>query len=230
VTGGSSGIGRAIAIALAGEGAEVFAVGRRAQGLREAAALAGEAGQIFPHRADLTDDAEIAAIGQRINERGGGVDVLVHAGGTFGMGTLASTPVEELDRQYAVNVRAPYLLTQKLLPAVQAARGQIVFINSSVVGAARAEVAAYAATKHALKGLADALRDALSTEEVRIVSVYPGRTATPMQAKIYALEGRAYVPERLVQPEDIATVVVDVVSVRGGAEVTDVHVRPTVRP
>jgi NADP-dependent 3-hydroxy acid dehydrogenase YdfG len=135
-----------------------------------------------------------------------------------------------LDRQYRINVRAPYMLTQALLPMLKSRRGQIVFINSSAGLNARANVSQYAATKHALKAVADSLREEINAEGLRVLSVYPGRTATPMQADVHTMEGRAYRPDRLMQPEDVAAVVINALSLPSSAEVTDIHVRPLIKP
>jgi NADP-dependent 3-hydroxy acid dehydrogenase YdfG len=142
------------------------------------------------------------------------------------MGSISQTSVEELDALYRTNVRGPYALTQALLPMLVARRGQIVFINSSVGLAARAGVGAYAASKHALKAIADSLRAEVNPLGVRVISVYPGRTATPQQEKIYEQEGRPYQPDLLLQPEDIAKTVLNALTIPRTAEVTDIHIRP----
>ena len=100
------------------------------------------------------------------------------------------------------------------------------FINSTVGLTARANVGAYAATKHALKALADALRDEINPAGVRVLSVYPGRTAGERQALIFELEGRDYAPETLMQPEDVAAAVVAALTLPRTAELTDLRVRP----
>jgi NADP-dependent 3-hydroxy acid dehydrogenase YdfG len=123
-------------------------------------------------------------------------------------------------------VRAPYLLTQSLLPLLRSRRGQIVFINSSAGHVARGNVGQYAATKHALRALADSLREEVNADGIRVLSVYPGRTATPMQAKLHAVEQKEYRPDDLLQPQDVAAVVANALSLPRSAEVTDIHVRP----
>jgi NADP-dependent 3-hydroxy acid dehydrogenase YdfG len=105
-------------------------------------------------------------------------------------------------------------------------RGQIVFINSSVGLRARAGVGQYAATKHALKALADSLREEVNASGVRVISVYPGQTASPMQADLYEAAQKIYTPERLLQASDVAEVVVCALSLPRSAEVTDIALRP----
>ena len=214
VTGATGGIGGAVARALAAAGATVHALGRRA--------AAAEPGLVW-HRVDLGDDAAVAGLAA---ELGPGLDVLVHAAGTYGTGEVATLPVAELDRQWRINVRAPYLLTQALLPALVARRGQVAFVNSSVWGNARAGMAAYAGGKYALKALADALRAEVNPAGIRVLSVFPGRTATRMQAEIHRAEGAPWRPEALLQPEDVAAALVAALALPATAEVTDIHIRP----
>jgi NADP-dependent 3-hydroxy acid dehydrogenase YdfG len=87
-------------------------------------------------------------------------------------------------------------------------------------------VGQYAASKHALRAIADSLRDEVNPDGVRVLSVFLGRTASPMQADIYRAEGRRYQPEQLMQPEDVAAVVINALSLPRTAEVTEVRMRP----
>jgi NADP-dependent 3-hydroxy acid dehydrogenase YdfG len=228
VTGASSGIGRAIAVALAGAGADVCAVARRREQLEETARLAEGAGRFAIHVADLVDDGQVAELARVLMEAGG-VDVLVHSAGSHSLGRLESAPVADFDRLYAANVRAPYLLTQTLLPALRERQGQVVFVNSTAGLDARANVGQFAATQHALRAVADSLREEINADGVRVVSVYPGRTATPRQAKIHTIEEKAYAPERLMQPEDVASVVLSALTLPRTGELTDVKVRPMLK-
>jgi short-subunit dehydrogenase len=227
VTGATSGIGKAIALSFAMRGMTVVVIGRDRTRLEDIAAQARKStNKVFAYRADLSDDQEIRRLRDELSMNCGAIDVLVHSVGAFHMAPIEETPIMELDRLYRTNVRAPYALTQALLPMVRSQQGQIVFINSSVGLAARANVAAYSATKYALRAIADALRAEVNAEGVRVLSVYPGRTATPQQEAIHAQEGKPYHPEILVQPEDVATAVMDALAVARTAEVTDVCIRP----
>lgn len=230
ITGAGSGIGRALALALAGQGVNVQLVGRRAETVAETAALARAAGvEAQPHAADLSNDADLAQLCRTLAALSR-LDVLIHSAGVFAMGKIESAPVAELDEHYRVNVRAPYVLTQAMLPQLKTSGGQVVFVNSTAGLNARAQVGAYAASKHALKALADSLREEVNAEGVRVLSVYPGRTASPMQARVHAREGRPYSPERLMQPEDVAAVIVNALVLPRTAEVTDLHLRPFRKP
>ena len=85
-------------------------------------------------------------------------------------------------------------------------------------------------TKHALKAIADSLRAELNPHGVRVLSVYLGRTASEMQKRIYEKEGKPYRPELLLQPEDVASVILNALCLPGTAEVTDIHIRPMIKP
>jgi NADP-dependent 3-hydroxy acid dehydrogenase YdfG len=192
----------------------------------EETAGAGSHRRFALYVADLTVDDEVARLAGEIAARPGGLDVLVHSAGTIELASLETAAVDDLDRQYAANVRAPYLLTQELLPALRASQGQIVFINSTAGLAARANCGQFAATQHALKAIADSLREEVNAAGIRVLSVYPGRTSTPRQARIHEVEGKPYRPERLMQPGDVASVVVNALILPRSAEVTDLRIRP----
>lgn len=227
VTGASRGIGRAIALDLAREGSVVCLVGRHRESLEalgEDAASVRES--LIPYPADLESDHNIRGLGARFLRFYEGLDILVHCAGQIAFGNIDSADIEDFDRQYRINVRAPYLLTQAFLPMLRARKGQVVFVNSSAGILATAGAAAYSASKHALKAVADALRDEVKKEGLRVISVYPGRTATRMQAEASKAEGIRYVPESLMQPEDVARVVLDALRLDRKAEITDISLRP----
>jgi NADP-dependent 3-hydroxy acid dehydrogenase YdfG len=95
---------------------------------------------------------------------------------------------------------------------------------------ARPDVGQYAASKHALRAVADSLRDEVNPSCIRVQSVYLGRTATPMQAAIHAAEGKPYQPELLIQPEDVASTIIHAVGLPRTAEITEISMRPPQRP
>jgi NADP-dependent 3-hydroxy acid dehydrogenase YdfG len=227
ITGGGSGIGRAISLALSERGATVCLVGRRAQVLESVATTVRSSGGLArTYSTDITSDQEVGVLAERVEQELGRVDILVHSAGTFVMGELSDSSVLDLDSQYRANVRAPFCLTQVLLPLLGSSRGQIVFINSSVGLTTRPNVGQFSATQHALKAFADTLRDEVNAKGIRVLSVYPGRTATPRQAAIFESEGRPYLPERLMQADDVAAVVINALALSRTAEVTDIKIRP----
>jgi NADP-dependent 3-hydroxy acid dehydrogenase YdfG len=231
VTGASSGIGRAIALALGGAGAVVVAIGRDTRRLQDVVDEAGAThSRIETISCELTDDDAVRALAAGISSDHPGLDILVHSAGVIDFGTVAAAAVEDLDRLVRVNLRAPYLLTQAFLPLLRLSHGHIVFVNSSAGIRPQAGVAAYGATKHALRGLADALRDEVNPIGVRVTSVFPGRTRTSLQASVHRWEGRAESLDGLLEPADIASMVVALLALPPGAEVTDLHIRPARPP
>jgi short-subunit dehydrogenase len=228
VTGASGGIGEAIAIELARAGARLLLSGRSAEKLDRVAARARTfSAEVTTFAADLADDDQVRALAAGALTAFGGVDLLIHSIGLFRGGSFAASPVADLDRQLRINVHVPYLLTQSLLPSLAARRGQVAFVNSSAgFHPARAGWAAYSASKHALRALADGLREEVNPQGVRVLTVFPGRTATPMQEEVHRYEGKPYDPERFLQPHDVATALLNALALPRTAEVTDLHVRP----
>jgi NADP-dependent 3-hydroxy acid dehydrogenase YdfG len=230
VTGASGGIGRAIAGALAAQGLTLCLTGRDRERLRRVAdelTPGGERPSIV--QADLGSDDGIRALVAAV-EAIGRADVLVHCAGALRLGDVGAAGPDDLDELYRVNLRAPYLVTKALLPLLVEAKGQIVFVNSSAGLRGSAENVLYAATKSALRSLADGIRDRVNTLGIRVLSVFPGRTATAMQQQVRAFEGESYDPELFLQPSDIAAVVVNALMLPRTAEVTEVSVRPMRKP
>lgn len=224
ITGASSGIGAAIANALSEEGRTLILNGRDRAALDAVAKDVEQLGaQVEVRPADLNDDAQLNAFAADLPDR---LEGLIHSAGVALLGNQADLPVADLDLQYRVNVRAPFLLTQALLPNLRAARGLVVFVNSGAGQNAKAGWGGYAASKFALRALADSLRDEESDAGVRVTSIYPGRTATPMQREVRVQEGGEFEPENYLRPEDVARMVAQVVRLPAGATVPDLSVRP----
>ena len=224
VTGAGSGIGRAIAIELSDPGTRVGLVGRRVEALEAAARdIVLRAAEPVVLVADLIAAPGVGQLAREIADRLGDLDVLVHSAGVFPAGRSEDAAAE-------AHTRAADLLTRALLPGLTRRRGQVVFVNSSVGRPGAEAVSAYAKSKQALRELAGRLRDEVNADGIRVLSVYPGRTATPMQAAIHRQEGKPYRPERLLQPEDVARVVRQALDMPAGAEVTDVSIRPMLAP
>jgi short-subunit dehydrogenase len=225
VTGASSGIGQAITLALAAEGLALRLVGRDTGRLeavaRAAKALARDVGW---SAVDIADPRQIEDYAAQLRDEP--VAVLVHSAGVYTRGPHAERPADEAARAFAANVSGPMQLTQRLLPALRRTQGQVVFINSTQGLAPSAGVGLFAATQHALRAMADTLRDEVNAEGIRVLSVYPGRTATPRQERIFAMEGRPFAPDRLLQPQDIATMILAALKLPRTAEVTNLTIRP----
>lgn len=230
VTGASSGIGRAIALSLAGCGAEVCLVARRRDALADLAALvqcAGGRARVYP--ADWTCDGDVHTLAENIDRDLGRTDVLVLCGGTMFHDRIERASLEHLDQQYRSNFRGPYALIQRLLPLLRKHQGQVVFINSSAALRSAAAAGQYSAMQHALRAVADSLRDEVNADGIRVLSLYLGRTATPRMAALFEQEGRPYRPELLMQPEDVATMVASALALPRTAEVTDITMRPMMK-
>jgi len=227
VTGASRGIGRATALRLAAAGAVVVATGRDEHALRSLTIEADGLGAVIrPLRADLTDHADHDRLLDAARREVGHLSILVHSAGVHRRDLLAAASIAHLDEQYAVNVRAPYALTQMFLPDLIAAHGDVVFINSTQGLSATAGVGQYAATKHALRAVADALRAEVADAGVRVCSIFPGRVATPMQEQIFRHEGRPWSPDLLIHPHDVADLVTAAVALPARAEISEITVRP----
>jgi NADP-dependent 3-hydroxy acid dehydrogenase YdfG len=221
VTGAGSGIGRAIALALLADGMHVSLIGRDRGKL---ARVADEAsGRVSVVSADLATTDGIARAAAAVGPR---LDVLVHSAGGYMRGDLASVDAEQWAALDAINVHTPLLLTTACLPKLRAARGQVVFVNSSAGLHPAAGVGAYAASKHALRAATDALRQEVNGDGIRVLSIFPGRTDTPMQREILAMEQRTARDGSLMRPEDIAIMVLAALKLPATAEVTDIMMRP----
>jgi NADP-dependent 3-hydroxy acid dehydrogenase YdfG len=215
ITGASRGLGEAIAAALAPTHT-LFLAGRPSDHLDEVASRFGAT--TWP--VDLSDPDGIAAVVEPIVE----LEVLIHNAGVAYPARVAESTVEEWRDTMQVNVVGAVALTLALLPALRAARGHVVFINSGAGINASPGLASYTASKFALRGFADSLRN--DEPALRVTSVHPGRIATEMQEGLVAYEGRDYDPSRYLQPETVAKVVADAVNAPEDAHVQEVIVRP----
>ena len=203
VTGGSSGIGRALVLAYAAHGASVFAVARNEEALRLVAASA-PAGRVAPIAADLAAESGRRAVATGIAHAGGALDVVVHAAGTLGPvgpdAHLEAYPAPEWHRVLEVNLSAVHFLHQQLAGFLERGHHPAVIGLSSTVGRqGRAGWGMYAVSKHALEGWLQVLADEWG-DRGRVYSVNPGATRTPMRAA--AMPGED--PATLPRPEDIA--------------------------
>lgn len=230
VTGAGGGIGRAIAVSLARQGATLCAVGRSSDSLGKTVAEAQVHSRTVAFQVDFAVDTTIHRLAEQLDSDFGRLDILVHCAGVIYNSPMHSAPIEDLDSQYALGVRAPYLLTKLLLSLLKKSRGQVVFINSTLgLVAKRPDFGQFAATQHAMKAIADSLREEVNADGIRILTVYTGRTATSRQERLYKSRGKAYRPELLMQPDDIAAMVVSAVCLPRTTEVTDIILRPMLK-
>jgi NAD(P)-dependent dehydrogenase (short-subunit alcohol dehydrogenase family) len=228
ITGATGGIGKSVALALARKGVRLHLLVRdKAKGTHLAAELSGvaPAGRFDVHEMDLSKNIRPAV--ELLLKHIPSADILVHGAGVLSVSKFADLDERDFDVQFQVNARAPLILTKLLLPHLRKRPGQIVFLNSSVTQQeSKAHLIGYAASKYALKSIADGIRNAVNDDGIRVLSVYPGRTATPMQEKVFSLENRTYRGDRLLQPNDVAEAIVGALVLPRTAEVTDLFVRP----
>ncbi|MFS0703194.1 SDR family oxidoreductase [Cellulomonas sp. 179-A 9B4 NHS] len=175
VTGASSGIGAATVRRLRAEGWDVVATARRADRL---AALAAETGATTVV-ADVTDDADVAALVAHVRDTGGLDAVVNNAGGAFGLDPVAEADVAQWRAMYELNVLGTLRVTQGVLPLLRAGGGgDVVVVTSTAAHGAYPGGAGYTAAKHAERMLSETLRWEIVGEPVRVIEVAPGAVAT----------------------------------------------------
>ncbi len=180
VTGASSGIGAAIAEAMAQAGARAVLVGRDEARLREAAAVCGE--DPVTLALDITADGAAEQVVQGALDACGRIDSIVHSAGIFWPQPFSESPVESLDAQWAINVRAPYAITHAAFDHL--GDGSSVIFISSIAGHQGFPLsAAYCATKGAIELLVRALATELAPRGVRVNAIAPGNIHSPMNAE-----------------------------------------------
>ncbi len=175
-----------------------------------------------PWAVDLTDPDALAEATASIDR----LDVCVHSAGVAGLGSVAESEAAVWRHNLEVNVVAVAELTRRVLPALRAARGHVVFLNSGQGLAARAGWGPYAASKFALRAYADVLRAEEESAGVRVTTLYPGRTDTEMQQAVVAHEGGEYAPEKYLRPESVASAVQAAVTAGPDAHLTEMTLRP----
>lgn len=215
ITGASAGIGTAIAHALAPHYTLLLA-GRPSARL---AAVAAELGaDTVP--LDLSDTEGVAEVVAAITE----LDVLVHNAGIAHPGRVGESTVAQWRETFEVNVTGAVALTLALLPALRAARGQVVFINSGAGLNVSPGLASYSASKFAAKAFADSLR--ADEPLLRVTSVHPGRVDTGMQRGLVQYEGGDYDPAQFLTPQTVAQVVAQAVATPLDGHTHQVVIRP----
>jgi len=202
VTGAGRGIGRAVAVALAGDGAAVVLAARSARGLE---AVAGEivaaGGRALPVATDVRQEPAVAAMVTRALAEYGRIDVLVTAAGTAAFGRIADAKMAEWDEMLAVNLRGAVLCCRAVLPAMMSQRrGTIINIGSVVTSRVLTGSAAYTASKYGLLGFSRVLADEMRSHGVRVGMLSAGATDTPLWDAVPGAPDRAL----MLKPEQVA--------------------------
>lgn len=214
VTGASRGIGAAVARSLAPTH-DLLLGGRDRELLED---LADELPNARAWPVDLTSVSsdDVAAISS--------LDVLVHSAGVAFLGPLAEASVDVWRQTFEINLIAVASLTRLLLPALRAAGGHVVLINSGAGLQANPNWGVYAASKFALRAFGDSLR--AEEQSIRVTSVHPGRVDTDMQRGVRAQEGGEYQPQYYLDSASVGDAVRTAVLAGPDAHFTEIVVRP----
>lgn len=230
ITGATGGIGRELSLLLLRQGIRCYLVGQNFSALKSLLEKDAAINQDLYRlcTVDLADESEIQQFVQTVKKEAG-IDYLVHGAAYFCHGSFREGNVENLDRSYRVNVRAPYLLTQHLLPDLISKKGRIIFLNSSaVLDSKRTKVMEYMTTKAALSVMADGIREGINEDGIQVMTLYLGKVATEMQQKACKYEGIPYHPEKMIQPKELAEVIYQLLTAPESTEITEMHIRPPV--
>ena len=224
VTGGGRGIGRAVAVAFAREGARVVLAARSARELsavqREIEA-AGGAALVVP--TDVRQEPAVAALISRALAEHGRIDCLVTAAGLAAFASVADIKTEEWDQLMAVNLRGAFLSCRAVLPTMMAQRrGTIINIGSVVTSRALPGSAAYTATKYGVLGFSRVLAEEMRSHGVRVGVLSAGATDTPLWDAVVTPPDRS----RMLQPEQIAEAALFMASVPAGATLEELTLLP----
>ena len=205
VTGGGSGIGRGIALALAQEGARTVVCGRRREPLEQTLlALQQSGGEGLAVQADVSNADDVARLVQTATERYGSVDVLVNNAGVGGGGTIHDHDIETWDRVMAINLRGPFLTARAALPLMrERGRGHIVHISSESGLEYYPGNGAYGVSKHALNALGEFIQRENQAYGIRVDTICPGMVVSEMTQGAAGLDRT-----KCLTPEDIADLVV----------------------
>jgi short-subunit dehydrogenase len=218
ITGAGSGIGSALADVLHARGDDLLLLARSKERVEELTSRYDGAQGLV---ADLSDLSSLASL-----DLPESLDSVVHAAGVVDLGPVADLSARQWREHVDVNLIAPAQLTRLALPALRATHGTVVFVNSGAGLRAHPDWAAYAASKHGLRALADALREEERGHGVRVTSVFPGRTATPMQQRVHEQEGKEYDAGDWIRPETVADAIRHVLDLPRDATIPDVTVSP----
>ncbi|MHC2066741.1 SDR family oxidoreductase [Bremerella sp. T1] len=227
VVGGGSGIGKAIALALAADGAKVAIAGRRFEVLEQVAAESDA--EIHCHSVDVSDRTSVKGLFEFVGKTLGELDILVNAAGiNIKTRSMAEMTPEQWDQVMQINATGGYNLLYEALPPMRKRQDGLI-INISSISGKRAYALggiAYCASKFAMTALGTAAGNEVAADGVRITNIYPGEVETPI------LEQRPSAPTdehraRMLQPEDFSEVVLSICHLPPRAHVAELIIKPT---
>lgn len=223
ITGGSSGIGAAIAVACAEEGANVVLASRNREKLKRAAAALPEDRTLLI-AADVTSEQDVIAMIRAAEVRFGRIDILVNNAGVGLFKPVSEMSVEEFDRIINVNLRGVFLCTRHILPLLyEQGSGMIVTISSLAGSHGFAGGGAYCASKFGVMGLMESVFQEARSRDVRVVTISPGSVDTS-----FFDEAQTTTPNRqnILQPEDVAATVILAATLPERALISALEIRP----
>jgi NADP-dependent 3-hydroxy acid dehydrogenase YdfG len=234
VTGASSGIGEATALALARKGMKVAAVARRRSRLEDLAQrLDGAGGELFPLGADVSDEAAVRRVVNETERRWGRVDVLVANAGVMLLGPILNANTDEWRRMVNVNLLGLLYSVHAVLPIMaRQERGDIITISSVAGRVSRTGNGVYSATKFAVRAFSESLRQEAAKSNIRVTTIEPGAVDTELPQHITHPEARAWADQfygsmKTLRSEDIANAVVYVLEQPPYVDVNEILIRPT---
>jgi NAD(P)-dependent dehydrogenase (short-subunit alcohol dehydrogenase family) len=227
ITGASRGIGRGIAEALAGEGAQVILAARdEAELARVAEGIEKAGGNALPLRCDVTSEEEVTGVVKAAIAKLGRVDMLVNNAGVGVRGKIDEIAVEDWDRGFAVNLRGVFLMTRAVVPHMREIGGGHIVNISSVAGlVANPGISAYNATKFGLMGFSEALMLELRHDHIKVTTICPGSTDSYFSGQ----QGQAG-RENFLTIDDVAHTVTEVLATAPNSLISQVHIRPLIPP
>lgn len=184
VTGASSGIGRAAALLFANKGATVIAVGRAEKELSALAeSVKSKTGSIKIHLADMTQMSQLERIASETVRLHGRIDVLVNSAGVIENGTIETTTLEDWDKMFHINLRSPFILSQKCVPYLAETKGNIVNVSSVAGSRSFPNILAYGVSKAAVDQLTRCSALELAPKGIRVNAVNPGVVLTNLHKR-----------------------------------------------
>jgi len=223
VTGASRGIGRAISIALAGQGATVVLAARALEKLKETAKQVTEAGgKAETVVTELTEEESIKNLVKVTGDKFGNLDILINNAGITHSAEFEQTQTADWDRCHQVNARAPFILCREALPLLRKSEAGYIINIASVVGVKGYPLqSAYTASKHALRGMTISLAEELRDSNIRVHLLCPGGVDTELVQRV-----RPDINKKdLMQPDEIAELVLYLVTHKGNAVIDELHIR-----